>query len=382
MRFSESQRPIYDRPWKIKKYGGVNIMIKKLCLLFLLGFLLALLSGCTTDRFPPAYDPNIKYFAYGDSVTRGAIATGCPQGVINPNSGETHPDCAYPGQLDDMIASVYCNGVDGCVANRGSSGETLNPNADIMLMFLNPKTPERLYEELGMKAYTTDYYPNVDTVLFWEGGNDVLFYINSVNHALDRYPSQAEIEYIQYQIVNIYLLPLAEELILEGYHVILGTYHSMVIPQDGASVALWGTEFSDPAIPIDTRVERLVKANHYVFWLNMAIFNAAAYLYGLYPGKIWVSPDPFTNPWGSAGFGVGPLGYDGEILQYDQNGNIVTDPQGNPLVTQEYKNYLKNPARFVYYNSDGLHPAYEGYTIIAEKWFNAIQYFEEFVRLP
>lgn len=115
-----------------------------------LTFTCALLAwvGCTPIRMP---DPNVRYFAFGDSSTDGPARRD------------------YPELLRDLLGEPADS-----FANEGNSGETSAEGLSrLKVLFEN------------------SIFPNAEVMLYWEGGNDVTEFIRNHDPFLLTSPDDA-----------------------------------------------------------------------------------------------------------------------------------------------------------------------------------------------
>lgn len=99
--------------------------------------LLALAAGCGENTFWRMPDPAVRVIAFGDSTTRGPA------------------DSDYVDFLPELTAQG-----ENRFANEGRSGETTAAGVERLRAILD-----------------REYYPNATTLLYWEGGNDLIDYI-------------------------------------------------------------------------------------------------------------------------------------------------------------------------------------------------------------
>jgi GDSL-like Lipase/Acylhydrolase len=110
--------------------------------------------GCGDNRIPIP-DPSARYLAFGDSGTSG-------------NSGGDYPD----------ILSELLSQPPGTVANQGRGGETTGEGLDRL-----------------RRLISLDIYPNVHTLLYWEGGADIIEFIREVDGELLSSPAASGYPY-------------------------------------------------------------------------------------------------------------------------------------------------------------------------------------------
>jgi len=112
-------------------------------------FALMLLAGCESVRIP---DPDVRYVAFGDSSTAGPT------------------DTDYPDVLVDLLQIPAAE-----MAKEGRGGET---------------TAEGLER---LKQFISDgIFPNAHTLLYWEGGGDVVTFLRRVDPLLIHSPSSPD----------------------------------------------------------------------------------------------------------------------------------------------------------------------------------------------
>jgi lysophospholipase L1-like esterase len=99
--------------------------------------------GCGGERLPIP-DPSVRYLAFGDSGTSGS------------------PGRGYPEILSELLELP-----PGTVANQGRGGETTGEGLDRLRQFIS-----------------LSIYPNADTLLYWEGGADIIDLIGEVEGQL------------------------------------------------------------------------------------------------------------------------------------------------------------------------------------------------------
>ena len=121
----------------------------RLRLIARLGALLSAMTGCMEVHIP---DPNVTYIAFGDSST----------------DGPTNRD--YP----EILAEQLELSTDS-IANEGAGGETAE---------------DGLARLQGL--FTGDIYPNAQVLLYWEGGNDLIDFVRSVDPLLLFSPNEAD----------------------------------------------------------------------------------------------------------------------------------------------------------------------------------------------
>lgn len=103
-----------------------------------LGLLIAL-SGCGDDLLIP--QPAVRYVAFGDSATRGPA------------------ERDYSGFLPELL------GVSAdAVANAGDGGETTAEGLERLRLLLD-----------------LQIYPNGEVLIYWEGGNDLIDFVRSID---------------------------------------------------------------------------------------------------------------------------------------------------------------------------------------------------------
>lgn len=101
-------------------------------------FLLALAAGCEDVRIP---DPNVRYVAFGDSSTAGPTDTDYPQVLAT---------------LLEVPGNEF--------ANEGSGGETTAEGLDRLNQLISG-----------------GIFPNAHTLLYWEGGGDIVAFLRRVD---------------------------------------------------------------------------------------------------------------------------------------------------------------------------------------------------------
>jgi lysophospholipase L1-like esterase len=111
-----------------------------------------IVAGCEDVRIP---DPAVRYVAFGDSSTAGPTDRDYPQ-ILQERLG--------------LPAEQF--------ANEGNGGET---------------TAEGLERLNGLLA--DGIYPNATTLLYWEGGNDVIAFLRQVDPLLVFSPDDADYPY-------------------------------------------------------------------------------------------------------------------------------------------------------------------------------------------
>lgn len=220
--------------------------------------------------------PEVRYICFGDSATQGL------------------PGGSYPQVLEEML--VDRNGEQqGCVANRGQVG-------DIACL-----SYQRLLENIDGTLH-----PNAHTVLYWEGGNDLFYYLYDLyggqNFSLNHGPQPGEESHIE-AIAENCILHAAEMIRSRSLAVIVGTYFQ-VIP--GKPVT---------GIPQGLTTDQAVYVNQYVDALNAAILAMA-------------------------------------------------QAEGVPVAPIHTLGVLGGSPDFYY---DGMHPNEQGYALIAAVWYDAIQ---------
>lgn len=242
--------------------------MKKLGVYSLLLALSVFFIGCP----PPPPDPYVHYICFGDSATEGM------------------PEGRYPSFLEQMLIDG-AGEEPGCVANQGQWGEVACGSQGRLL--------ERINEALC---------PNAHTVLYWEGANDLMWYIYYNNWELDHGPTPEDIAEIHHIIFDC--ISEAVDLIqLEGLAVIVGTYYYLV---PGVDVFGWG----------ETTQEQIDFANRYIDEFNNAIISLA-------------------------------------------------DEEGIPVAPIHTLGVLGDGSD-VYYLPDGAHPNVAGYELIAQIWYETI----------
>lgn len=185
------------------------------------------LCGCNDVRFP---DPNVRYVAFGDSMTAGPA----------------------PVDYPEVLAELLGEPADA-FANEGSGGET---------------TAAGLERLNGL--IVDGIFPNAHTLLYWQGGADVIAFLREMDPLLvispdvAAYPFQEMLDQRldQVQFNNEAVVQLGRE---AGWNVVLATYP--LRPQ---------IPLSCEALPIPLMLpEQVVIANAYTRRLNERIRQAA-----------------------------------------------------------------------------------------------------------
>jgi hypothetical protein len=99
--------------------------------------------GCN-ENGPLIPDPAVRYIAFGDSETSG-------------RSGRSYPE----------ILTGLLGAPAGAIANHGRDGETTGEGLDRLRQLLS-----------------RDIYPNAQTLLYWEGGADIIAFMREVDRLL------------------------------------------------------------------------------------------------------------------------------------------------------------------------------------------------------
>ena len=203
--------------------SAVYTAVRAAMLLFLLGS-----AGCEGDILIP--DPAVRFFAFGDSSTAG-------------ESGRDYVDF-----LPDLLGSPPEE-----FAKQGKGGETAGEGLD------------RLSQLLSLSIY-----PNAHTLLYWEGGGDVIDFIREVDPLLllspsdPGYPYKAQRDEALNRIQSRIEAAIAEAQ-TAGLTVYVATYFSLqeaVVPCDPLLL--------DVILPSQAR-----NANGYISLLNERIRQAA-----------------------------------------------------------------------------------------------------------
>ncbi|MCO6435595.1 MAG: SGNH/GDSL hydrolase family protein [Phycisphaerae bacterium] len=191
------------------------------------GLVLFLLPGCAALPLP---DPNVRYIAFGDSTSRGG-------------------DEGYPGRLMERLGEPASS-----LAVESHGGETSGAGRD------------RFVELLDQRLY-----PNARTLLFWEGGADVIQYIREHDPLLLHSPLDADYPYTaelvdQLDRTQAHLEDVVQRAKDAGLEVFIATYYP--IREDFA----WCKALLlDVILPAQAR-----RANDYIAALNERIRAAAA----------------------------------------------------------------------------------------------------------
>ncbi len=187
-----------------------------------------LAAGCVDVRIP---DPNVVYIAFGDSAT----------------AGPDNPD--YPEILQERLGAA-----PNTFANDGLPGETSDAGID------------RLDSLLSM-----DIYPNAEVLLLWEGGNDLIEFVVSVDPFLFFSPDAND--YLYSEELNAMLAGVQANLeddIARGQAAGLDVYVATYYPLASHLIRCG-------AMPLNILVPaQAVNGNAYVDKLNEHIRDAAA----------------------------------------------------------------------------------------------------------
>jgi lysophospholipase L1-like esterase len=187
-------------------------------------------EGCDSDSILIP-DPAVRYFAFGDSSTAG-------------DSGG-----AYVDFLPDLLGLPSEQ-----FANQGKGGETASEGLD------------RLHQLLSLSIY-----PNAHTLLYWEGGIDILHFIREVDPLLLHSPLDSDYPYLG---------QLADA--LDRIH---ASIEAAITEGQGAGLTVYvATYFSSPETfaPCDPLFLNLItpsqarNANGYISLLNERIRQAVA----------------------------------------------------------------------------------------------------------
>jgi len=300
--------------------------------LVLVALIVVLSSGCDYPH---------KFFAYGDSVTQGCVP--CMTTPAAPEcepcqseTGDYRLDCdnfSYPMALQRKLNQLptsdpyYCSNttLDGCVIKHGVGGIWVMNSKDDFLAALDGLVPAN--------------YPNLHTILYLIGGNDVLASFADAACCLWPFCTGCRISapwnmdvpefdraYIRSQIVGVEQDPRftpsvwnlrlgAEEILARNYVLVLGTY-AMVPP---------GAMYPDAA--------QAALLSKFVKVFNQEVRNLKAQLDVSYPGRVKLA---------------------------DLNDTYLGD-DGSP-----YYDWTD------FYRIDGIHPNITGYEVAADLWYNTI----------
>lgn len=221
-------------------------MGRRIVELFMLSIVLLFLGIFTIGCDDPA--AVVRYICFGDSATYGQVGSGAT---------------AYPHRLQQLLfdTETTCSHCDReiqncCTANRAQLGE-------------------KSCNSLGRLESDLNYFTNITSILYWEGGNDVIDYVcnqtTGVNRALDRDPSSEEIRHIEEDIVDgcvqnaVNLIRTLKPNII----IYLGTYYN--VPPN-----LPFFDYTDASgNPIGLTQAQANIANKYIHVFNMRIYELA-----------------------------------------------------------------------------------------------------------
>lgn len=187
--------------------------------------------GCGSDaaiRFP---EPAVRYVAFGDSSTAGPS------------------DRDYPSFLADLLGEG-----SAAVGNEGLGGETTGQGL------------ERLRSLIARGLF-----PNAHTMLYWQGGNDLVDWVSGVDRLLllspeaDNYPLGAELE-AKLDALQANIEAAIREGQQAGWRVLVATYY--FLPR--------GSLNCEPLLLNVLLPGQADNANAYVRLLNERIGRAAA----------------------------------------------------------------------------------------------------------
>jgi hypothetical protein len=194
--------------------------------------LLALISpavGCSSNT-PLMPDPSVRYLALGDSSTSGS-------------SGRNYPE----------ILSALLGQPPGIIANQGRGGETTGEGLDRLRQLLS----------LGI-------YPNAETLLYWQGGADIIDLIRQVDGLLLSSPIESDYPYSERLIETLDRIQTnIEAAIAEGQRAGLSVYVATYFSLREA------TAQCDPMFLQVIQPSQAHNANGYVSLLNERIRQAA-----------------------------------------------------------------------------------------------------------
>lgn len=124
-------------------------MLARLGTYGVLPVLLSIVAGCEDVRIP---DPAVRYLAFGDSTTRGPS------------------DLNYPDVLPELLGEE-----PAAFGNEGSGGETAAEGVERLRFLL----------EGG-------FFPNAHTLLYWQGGIDLMDFIGRTDPLVALSPGNAD----------------------------------------------------------------------------------------------------------------------------------------------------------------------------------------------
>jgi hypothetical protein len=128
-----------EAPRRQRRSGRYRAVTSFVLLLALVGSV----AGCN-ENMPLIPDPAVRYIAFGDSSTSG-------------RSGRSYPEI-LTGLLELPA---------GAIANQGSDGETTRQGLDRLRQLLS-----------------RGIYPNAKTLLYWEGGADIIAFMREFDRLL------------------------------------------------------------------------------------------------------------------------------------------------------------------------------------------------------
>jgi len=241
----------------------------------LAGLAALVLSGATCPS-----GEAVRYICFGDSATAGL------------------PDGSYPAYLEQLLVA-YNGEQAGCVANQGQVGDIACPEL------------RRLEERIA-----DTMYPNAHTVLFWEGGNDLFYYL------YEHYSDPVNVKF------TLDHGPLPEEIPAISAIALDCIRHAAGIIRDNSLAPIVGTYFK------------------------------------VIPGK------PITGIPGPDGLTTEQAGFVNEYVDV-LNGAILAMAQaeGIPVAPIHTLGVLGGSPDYYH---DGMHPSKEGYQLVAAVWYQAI----------
>lgn len=296
--------------------------------------LVALSSSCDYPQ---------KVYVYGDSITHGCVPCMAepPAPDCTPCPEETEGfrlDCdnySYSNVLQAAFNALdpsnpffcACNTLNCCIVENGEDGRQALLTQGNLIDVLNTLTPEA--------------YPNLHTIIYWLGGNDVLgtfswaVFFGRIGPPWTMEPDEHDLDYIRTQIVesqppNINwpsapewsIKKAGEEILSRGFDLVLGTY----------GLAVPGTNYHDDDPVLEAAHLAMVNKFVKVFNEEMRVLQG--------------------------------------ILQYEFPGRVVKLADFNDKRLGDDGSPTYDP--YVYYRIDGIHPNAEGNVVVSSVLYDLI----------